>query len=116
MRIMMGRAEVYHKLTAEKCVEDASEYIWLRWEARSVLISKSQCQIQLCSAITLIVFWNLLDLFGSMRIMMGREWENDKLIAEKCVKDASEYICLRWKARNVLIGKSQSVKLNCVPR
>ena len=38
MRIMMGRALVYDKLTAEKCVEDASEYIWLRWEARSVLI------------------------------------------------------------------------------
>ena len=27
MRIMMGRAIVYDKLTAEKCVEDASEYI-----------------------------------------------------------------------------------------
>ena len=40
----------------------------------------------------------------------------DKLIAENCVEDASEYICLRWKARSVLIGKSQSFKLNCVPR
>ena len=35
----------------------------------------------------------------------------DKLIVENCVKDASEYICLRWKARSVLIGKSQSVKI-----
>ena len=51
---------MYDKLIAEKCVEDASEYIWLRWEARSVLISKSQCQIELCSAITLIVFWNVV--------------------------------------------------------
>ena len=34
----MSIALVYDKLTAEKCVEDASEYIWLRWEARSVLI------------------------------------------------------------------------------
>ena len=49
----------YDKLIAEKCVEDASEYIWLRWEARSVLISKSQYQIELCSTITLIVFWNV---------------------------------------------------------
>ena len=28
----------------------------------------------------------------------------DKLIAEKCVEDASKYICLRWEARSVLIG------------
>ena len=28
----------------------------------------------------------------------------DKLIAEKCVEDASEYICLRWEVRSVLIG------------
>ena len=33
----------------------------------------------------------------------------DKLIAEKCVEDASEHICLRWEARSFLIGKSQSV-------
>ena len=37
-------------------------------------------------------------------------------MAEKCVEDVSEYIWLRWEARSVLIGKSQSVKLNCVPR
>ena len=43
----------YDKLIAEKCVEDASEYIWLRWEARSVLIS-NQCQ----TLVPLIVFWN----------------------------------------------------------
>ena len=30
----------------------------------------------------------------------------DKLIAEKCVEDASE----QWEARSLLIGKSQSVK------
>ena len=53
MRIMMGRALVYDKLTAEKCVEDASEYIWLRWEARSVLIGNRKYQIKLCSAISL---------------------------------------------------------------
>ena len=40
----------------------------------------------------------------------------DKLIAEKCVEDASKYIFLRWEARSVLIGKSQSVKLSCVQR
>ena len=40
----------------------------------------------------------------------------DRLIAEKFVEDASEYIWLRWKARSFLIGKSKSVKLNCVPR
>ena len=28
----------------------------------------------------------------------------DKLIAVKCVEDASEYICLRWEVRSVLIG------------
>ena len=28
----------------------------------------------------------------------------DKLIAEKCVEDASEHICLRWEARSFLIG------------
>ena len=60
MRIMMGRELVYDKLTAEKCVEDASEYIWLRWEARSVLIGNRKCQIKLCSAISLIVFWNVV--------------------------------------------------------
>ena len=60
MRIMMGRAIVYDKLTAEKCVEDASEYIWLRWEARSVLIGNRKCQIKLYSAISLIVFWNVV--------------------------------------------------------
>ena len=30
--------------------------------------------------------------------------KDDKLIAEKCVEDASEYICLRWEVRSVLIG------------
>ena len=104
MRIMMGRAIVYDKLTAEKCVEDASEYIWLRWEARSVLIGNRKCQIKLYCAISLIVFWNVCNLFGSMRIMMGRAIVYDKLTAEKCVEDASEYIWLRWEARSVLIG------------
>ena len=51
-----------------------------------------------------------------MRIMMGRALVYDKFTAEKCVEDASEYIWLRWEARSFLIGKSQSVKLNCVPR
>ena len=47
---------------------------------------------------------------------MGRALVYDKLIAEKCVEDASKYIWLRLEARSLLIGKSQSVKLNCVPR
>ena len=51
-----------------------------------------------------------------MGSLMGRAQVYDKLIAEKCVEDASEYICLLWEVRSVLISKSQSVKLNCVPR
>ena len=47
---------------------------------------------------------------------MGIALVYDKLIAENCVDDASEYIWLRLEARSLLIGKSQSVKLNCVPR
>ena len=47
---------------------------------------------------------------------MDRPQVYDKLTAEKCVEDASKYICLRWEARSVLIGKSQSVKLSCVQR
>ena len=62
----MGRAQVYDKLTAEKCVEDASEYIWLRWEARSVLIGNRKYQIKLCSAIILIVFWNVVMYFEQL--------------------------------------------------
>ena len=34
----MGRAHKFDKLIDEKCVEEASEYIWLRIEARSVFI------------------------------------------------------------------------------
>ena len=30
-----------------------------------------------------------------MRSLMGKKY--DKLIAEKCVEDASEYICLRFR-------------------
>ena len=62
----------YDKLIAEKCVEDASEYISLRWEEGSFLIGNQKCQIELCSAISLIVYWNVCDLFGSIRSMMGR--------------------------------------------
>ena len=76
----------------------------------------TECQIELCSAVSLIVNWNVCDLFGSIRSMMSIALVYDKLTAEKCVEDASEYIWLRWEARSVLIGKSQSVKLNCVPR
>ena len=93
---MKRRAWVYVKLTSEKCVEDASEYIWLRWEARSLLIGNRKCQIKLCSVISQIDFWNVCNLFGSMRIMMGRAQVYDKLTTEKCVEDASEYIWLRW--------------------
>ena len=85
----------YDKLIAEKCVEDASEYIWLRWEARSVLIGNRKYQIKLCSAISLIVFWNVVMYLEQW----GFWWVAQvyvKLIAEKCGEDASEYICLRW--------------------
>ena len=45
------------------CVEDASEYIWLRLEARRVLIGKSQIVKELwSSARSLIIFWNVFDL------------------------------------------------------
>ena len=48
--------------------------------------------------------------------MKRRAWVYVKLTSEKCVEDASEYIWLRWEARSLLIGLSQSVKLNCVLR
>ena len=41
-------------------------------------------------------FLKCSDVFGTMRILMGRAQVYDKLIAEKCGEDASEYICLRW--------------------
>ena len=44
---------------------------------------------------------------------MGIALVYDKFITENCVEDASEYIWLRLEARSLLIGKSQSVKLNC---
>ena len=47
---------------------------------------------------------------------MGRALVYDKSITEKFVEDASENIWLRLEATIVFIGKSQSVKLNCVPR
>ena len=50
----------YDKLIAEKCVEDASKYICLRWEEGSFLIGNQKCQIKLCFAIILIVFWNVV--------------------------------------------------------
>ena len=50
-----------------------------------------------------------------MRSFIGKRKYN-KLIDEKHVEDASEYIWLRLDARSVLIYKSKSVKLNCVPR
>ena len=37
-------------------------------------------------------FLKCSDVFGTMRILMGRPQVYDKLIAEKCVEDASEYI------------------------
>ena len=95
---------------------DASEYIWLRLEARRVLIGNRKVSIELCSAINSDCFLKSLWFIWSMRIMMGRALVYDKLINEKCVEDASEYIWLRWYARSVLIGESQCVKLNCVPR
>ena len=61
-------------------------------------------------------FLKCSDVFGTIRILMDIAQVYDKLISEKRVEDASEYIWLRWEARSVLIGKSQSVKLYCVPR
>ena len=55
------------KLIAEKCVEDASEYIWLRWEARSVLIGKSQ-------STNWIVFRDDSDSFLKCRIFNVDPW------------------------------------------
>ena len=88
----MGRAHVYEKLIAEKCVEDASKYIWLRLEARSVLISNRKVSnwIVFCekSDSFLKCLWFSCDLWGFW-------WVERKLclmVSEKCVEDTSEYI------------------------
>ena len=69
------------------------------------------------------MFRDNCDSFLKYRIFNVDPWgvlwvkrKYDKFIAEKCVEDASEYIWLRWEARSFLIGKSQSVKMNCFPR
>ena len=107
---------MYDKLIAEKCVEDASEYIWLRLDARSFWLVNRRVSNWIVFSDNSDCFLKCLWFICSMRIMMDRALVYDKLINEKCVEDASEYIWLRWYARSVLIGKSQGVKLNCVPR
>ena len=91
MRIMMGRALVYDKLTAEKCVEDASEYICLRWYARSVLLViesvKLNCVRDNCDSFLKCRIFNV-DPWGVLWVKR----KIDKFIAAKCVEDASEYI------------------------
>ena len=64
---MMGRAYVYDRLIAEKCVEDASEYIWLRWEVRSVLIGNHRVS-------NWIVFYDNSDSFLKCRIFNVDPW------------------------------------------
>ena len=81
----------YDKLIAIKCVLNASEYIWLRWEARSVLIVIESVKLY-CVRNNSDSFLKCSVVFGTMRIMMGRAIVYDKLTAEKCVEDASEYI------------------------
>ena len=71
--------------------------------------------IELCSARSLVVLkclWFDIDPWGVSSVNV----KYNKLIAEKCVEDASEYIWLRLEARSFLIGESQCVILNCVPR
>ena len=43
VRSFIGNVRKYNKLIAEKRVEDASEDIWLRLDARSVLKYKLKC-------------------------------------------------------------------------
>ena len=71
--------------------------------------------IELCSARSLVVLkclWFDVDPWGVSLLNV----KYNKLIAEKRVEDASEYIWLRLDARSVFIYKLKSVKLNCLPR
>ena len=71
--------------------------------------------IELCSARSLVVLkclWFDVDPWGVSSVNV----KYNKLIAEKRVEDASEYIWLRLDARSVLIYKLKSVELNCLPR
>ena len=71
--------------------------------------------IELCSARSLVVLkclWFDVDPRGVSSVNV----KYNKLIAEKRVEDASEYIWLRLDARSVLIYKLKSVELNCLPR
>ena len=40
-------------------------------------------------------FLKCSDVFVAMSILMSKAWRYDKLLAEKCIEDASEYIWLR---------------------
>ena len=47
-----------------KCVEDASEYIWLRLEARSLLIGKSQSvKLMVCGLLKMIYKFSAREVF-----------------------------------------------------
>ena len=62
----------YDKLLAEKCVEDASEYIWLRWEARSVLIGNHRVLNWIVFYDNSDCFLKCSDVFGTMSILMSK--------------------------------------------
>ena len=71
--------------------------------------------IELLSARSLVVLkclWFDVDPWGVSSVNV----KYNKLLAEKRVEDASEYIWLRLDARSVLIYKLKGVKLNCLPR
>ena len=62
----------YDKLLAEKCVEDASEYIWLRWEVRSVLIGNHRVSNWIVFYDNSDCFLKCSDVFGTMSILMSK--------------------------------------------
>ena len=90
----MGKRK-YDKLIAEKCFEDTSEYIWFRLEVWSVLIYKSKSVNWIVfreksGGPEMSVIW-----CRSVRSFIGNV-KYDRLIAEKRIEDASEYIWLRF--------------------
>ena len=89
---------VYDKLISEKCVEDASEYIWLRLEARSLLIGKSQC-------VKLNLFRDKSDSFLKCLWLMWRCFRIYLIefrgwgfwwVERKCMFDGVRNLCWRW--------------------
>ena len=64
----------------------------LHLEARSLLIGKSQCQIELCSARSLIIFWNVCDLVVISEDFDGYSVSVCLMVYIMCVDNTSEYI------------------------